>query len=369
MNLYFCDLCNESIPQADLDLGRAVRRGERLICVACEAAMSSGPDPATAPVIPNVAPRVESGASNSSSSIAAVALAFASVALISGIGAGAYFFWRLERETQISREQIADLEHAAPEHARTVSAALTDEAAARETEAAATRAALQALSERVQELEQADPAATALERRIDNLDARLGAFDDLASRVQHQGGVLDQLTAAMAEATDAKAASAPAPAAPAPQEAARPAAPPPSASAPGGALWEKWIADLKSPDSGTRWQAVQSLGGTRDPSVVPHLVPMLKDADIFVRMAACRHLDELGSVEAIPALIDALEDEEAIVREAALAALRSLSGQALPFDPNARDGDRSKRVKAWRDWWEGASKELLARGKSKPAKS
>ena len=30
----------------------------------------------------------------------------------------------------------------------------------------------------------------------------------------------------------------------------------------------------------------------------------------------------------------------------------------------ARDGDRSKRVKAWREWWEEASKELL--GKAKP---
>jgi hypothetical protein len=92
---------------------------------------------------------------------------------------------------------------------------------------------------------------------------------------------------------------------------------------------------------------------------------MLGDADIFVRMAACRHLGDIGSVEAIPALIDTLEDEEASVREAALVALRGLSGQSIPFDPLARDGDRSKRVKAWREWWEDASKELLERGKAR----
>jgi HEAT repeat protein len=109
---------------------------------------------------------------------------------------------------------------------------------------------------------------------------------------------------------------------------------------------------------------VQSLGDTHDVAVVPHLVPLLEDADIFVRMAACRYLGDLGGMEAVPALIDTLEDEEASVREAALVALRSLTTQTIPFDPLARDGDRSKRVKAWREWWEEASKELL--GKAKP---
>jgi len=53
MNVFFCDLCNESIPQADLDLGRAVRRNERLICAACEAAMSGGA-PLAAPAPPSL---------------------------------------------------------------------------------------------------------------------------------------------------------------------------------------------------------------------------------------------------------------------------------------------------------------------------
>ena len=108
---------------------------------------------------------------------------------------------------------------------------------------------------------------------------------------------------------------------------------------------------------------MQSLGKTRDPRVVPHLVPLLKDGDIFVRMAVARLLGELGSHTAIPALIDALEDEEVSVRESALVSLRTLSGQSFPFDPKARDGDRSKRVKAWRDWWEEAAKTLLGEGK------
>src|SRR6185503_1315066 len=120
MNVYFCDLCNESIPQADLDLGRAVRRNERLICAACEAAMSGGqsnlpPIPAPAPIPP--APAASS--SGSGSSVAAVALALASVALVVGVGAGAYLFWQQEQRFAELEQTLRDTQRAAPEHART----------------------------------------------------------------------------------------------------------------------------------------------------------------------------------------------------------------------------------------------------------
>src|SRR5688572_7688013 len=103
MDLYFCDLCNESIPQADLDLGRAVRRNDRLICVACESAMSSGsarPERPRAEVeVPQLVapapppPPPPPSTHSSSSSVPAVALAFASVALVAVVGASAYLYW------------------------------------------------------------------------------------------------------------------------------------------------------------------------------------------------------------------------------------------------------------------------------------
>lgn len=370
MNLYFCDLCNESIPQADLELGRAVRRNERLICAACEAAMHAGATrPESAPAGP-VAAHIAAPAApapapaSSSSSVAAVALAFSSVALVAGVGASAYLFWRLEQQATLLEQQIAELERAAPEPARTVSAALKEETGARESQAAELRSSLQALATRVQEVEQTAAGGAALERRIDKLDERLATLDDLASRVQHQTGAMDQLTLTVAELVAARARAAEHVAEPSRVAQSPSAAPAPLAPAPGNAPWQKWVPDLASPDSGTRWQAVQSLGDTHDVAVVSHLVPMLDDADIFVRMAACRYLGDLQGMEAVPALIDTLEDEEASVREAALVALHSLTKQSIPFDPLARDGDRSKRVKAWRDWWEEASKELL--GKAKP---
>jgi uncharacterized coiled-coil protein SlyX len=361
MNLYFCDLCNESIPQADLDLGRAVRRNERLICVACEAAMSGGAR--TQEVLPVDPPQVKVplAVTGASSPMAAVALAFSSVLLLASIGGGVYFFWRVERQEHEQRSALRDLERAAPEHARTVSAALSAEVTSRESEVANLRAQLAALTGRLQELEREDPALAAQARRIDKLDARLENLDDLASRVQHQGETLEELTARFEGLR--KRESAPEDVKPAGDPKPAKANDPAAQAATNATQLEKWLADLSSPDSGTRWQAVQALGGTHDPAVVPHLVPMLKDADIFVRMAACRHLGDLGSVEAIPGLIDTLEDEEASVREAALVALRALSGQSIPFDPHAKEGDRSKRVKAWRDWWEQSAKDALGKGK------
>jgi len=357
MNLHFCDLCNESIPQADLDLGRAVRRNERLICAACEAAMSG--KPSRAADLPGPPPVPVPGRDSGGSSVAAIALAFAAVALVAGVGASAYLYWRLEESEVTLRQRLVDLERSAPEPARTVSAALAEESRLRENELAEARTQIQALSQRMGELEQGNVQHAALERRMDKLDDRFQEVDDLASRVQHQSGVLDQLSADVAALGAAAAA-------PRPQPVVEPAAAraePPVAAAPETPSWERWVGDLASADSGTRWQAVQALGGTHDAAVVPHLLPMLSDGDIFVRMAACRHLGDLGSVAAIPALIDTLEDEEASVREAALVALRTLSGQSIPFDPMAREGDRSKRVKDWREWWEQASKDD---GKGKP---
>lgn len=374
MNLFFCDLCNESIPQADLDLGRAVRRNDRLICAACEAAMSgAAARPASTPAQVEspphlVAPAPPVATSSSSSSVAAVALAFASVALVAGVGASAYLFWRLEEQATRLEKQIADLERLAPEHALTVSAKLAEEVGERESDTAQARDLYQALSTRVQELEQSAADSAGLERRVERLDGRLAALDDLASRVQHQTGAMDQLTLTVAELVAARARAAEQ----APAESKQPlqsGAPAPLAPAPGNAAWQKWVPDLASPVPGTRWQAVQALGETHDVAVLAHLVPLLTDADIFVRMATCRSLSNLGGIEAVPALIDTLEDEEAAVRDAAIVALKGLTdaftNESLPFDPYARDGDRSKRVKAWREWWQEASKELLAKDKAR----
>jgi HEAT repeat protein len=117
------------------------------------------------------------------------------------------------------------------------------------------------------------------------------------------------------------------------------------------------VPDLGSPKAAVRWEAVDQIGQSRDPESVPFLVPMLKDADVFVRMATARVLGDIQVPAAVPALIDSLEDGEAAVREAALGALRVITGKDLRFDPLASDAERAKKVKAWRDWWKKVEEE------------
>ena len=40
MKILFCDLCNESVPQGDLDLGRAFMRKGRVVCGKCDKLMT-----------------------------------------------------------------------------------------------------------------------------------------------------------------------------------------------------------------------------------------------------------------------------------------------------------------------------------------
>ena len=51
-------------------------------------------------------------------------------------------------------------------------------------------------------------------------------------------------------------------------------------------------------------------------------------------------------------LIDTLSDPAPSVRNAAVSSLRILTEQNFRFDPLAKEADRNKRIRAWRDWWE-----------------
>ena len=126
-----------------------------------------------------------------------------------------------------------------------------------------------------------------------------------------------------------------------------------------GKSWERYLPDLKSDEEGIRVDAVIALGDTRDVDTVPHLLPMLDDGNLFVRMVAADALGKIGDPTAVPRLIETLEDERPAVRESALYALRAITGEDLGFDPTGSEGDRGKRVRAWRDWWSKNRSRLL----------
>jgi len=91
---------------------------------------------------------------------------------------------------------------------------------------------------------------------------------------------------------------------------------------------ESMTEDLKDPDPGIRYTAVETLGsyGRKAESAVPALIETLKDEDKNVRMQAAYSLAEIlpAGQTAIPALKEALKDKEPLVRNAAAYSLNRI---------------------------------------------
>ena len=375
MKIFFCDLCNESVPQGDLDEGRASLRKGRVICATCDRLMSAqeaqggfgassagggtatltAPAPASTSAATLAVPR-DLGRPDPAPRTSSTGVWLALVTLIFSAAAFALLVERITGlETQTLQEDralagdvrgltreleaaVADVGEQSGELELRFAGGLNDARRAAEERVAELSAQLSdarveiARSNEVVERlrgELAEERADAV-RRHDDLTGRLArAEEDLRYYAQR---LADLEMASLRPVTSGLS--------PAATEAA------------GAPAWQGLLADLASPLAGTRWQAVDALGEVDDPAVIEHLIPVLRDPDVFVRMAGARALEKRGAMDAVPALIDALEDPEAAVREAAFVALNSLTGRDFRFDPLAGDSDRAKRVKAWRDWWE-----------------
>lgn len=392
MKIHFCDLCNESVPQTDLDEGRAFLRKGRVICLSCDRSMShpegvgvpgappdggaSGADgpagPYGAATTSPAAPLTPTGAWGSPTHHtpgarprggggAGFGLGLIAILLIGAVG-----FWLNDRIDQldghVSREgrEVREDQHLLELRVNQSVQRVADGATAFELQMQQElrdqrgnidgrlregQDLARSLSEKVEglggrievmktsfdEVNRHDLELMRLQQKFTSLSdqiVQMGLeFDDLATRVANApavtggavGGVVGNGAAAEA--------------------------PPPA--------WIGLVEQLSSGNPSDRWQAVFALKETGDPAVAEYLVPVLKDEDLFIRMATATALGELGSPVAIPALIDALEDEESAVRLEAYSALKVLTKRDLPFDAISDDATaRTRRVKAWRDWWE-----------------
>jgi hypothetical protein len=372
MRVHFCDLCNESVPQGDLDAGKAVIRNGRVICSTCEGAMSAGEDKGAepAPVVPPGGPQTPARISptelparppKQAAAGAGLALAMALIALLACIGGGVYFFDRVEGNRAALRGQLAETRRLIARSSERTDERLTRgvEDLSSQSESLAGQIGVfgarldEASRHQFEAMEVLREDVSRLAERLRELDALVGAVERHEQELSKVGDTVAGLHAEVLLLGDRILAAAQLEAT-TPPETARIDEQNPS--------WWPLVARLASQSSDIRWQTIQDLGDTGDPAVAEHVVPMLKDPDIFVRMASARILEELRAVSAIPALIDALEDPEASVREAAAVALRSISGRDLRFDPDAKEAERARQIKAWRDWWKRAERDLLGQG-------
>jgi HEAT repeat protein len=379
MKIHFCDLCNESVPQTDIDEGRAIERKGRVICMSCDRAMShasggESPESSGHPSTASTESRALSSADSASVSAPSVPALPAAPAARSGSSAGlwvailallftAVAIGVLHRNMESLTAENARHEAALTESSRTVRSLMNRIEAADQRRGAqldkveSTMSAVRQVLDADRDQARAQSTArgremAALSQALAELRAELVAWREdsdrrIASHDAHLGRADDELRLL----TERFAAIETGPTLDADPTAA--------AGSNGGGVraWSGLLVDLASPNAGIRWQAVVGLGDTKDPEVVPSLLPMLTDKDVFVRMACARVLGDMGQNAAVPGLIDALEDAEAPVREAASIALRTVTGKDLRFDPLGNEADRAKKVKAWREWWKKLQEE------------
>jgi hypothetical protein len=394
MDIQFCDLCNESVPQVDLDEGRAFRRAGRIICNTCEKAMSEGHLSSAS---------MPAGGSGSSSSAAhsahsapsdwsggglAVAervsaprrvppsgkspiqlgpmpvvegtagVLFGAVALIFSVGATALVVDRVDTAvekleasqaritTDISRLEssvggmqvrVASMIEESETRAEAQREQRLGEVGGRlqevRTELAGLGTNLESMGSRL-DAAASDQARAERETaaRIDGVASRLAGMDEVTRFHQSTLIELEERLRAISQGGGLFAAA--------------------QVPAAGGApAWQPMLPDLSNAQAPIRLEAIYALGETQDLAVVPYVVPMLQDVDLFVRMAAARVLEDLDARSAVPALIDALEDPEPPVTESAMFALRKITGKTFDIEPNESPSERARKIKLWRKWW------------------
>lgn len=337
LEVYFCDLCNQSVPQTDLESRRAMRVKGKVIGACC---------------LPALRPAAGGGvAERRGGSGAAVLVA---VVTLAGIAAAAAFLdWRMSDEVGELSARVASLEERVrhgQERLNGVEEAVTEVGA---------RVDLDKVVGQVAGLEsRLDAVRASVDLRTSRLDEALVAAADaektaFAEQRGAVAGLRESIERLGGEVAMLRAMPRPAPAAVAPDVVSPPPVAVP-ASAPESGLpaeLQHHVAALSDADPGTRFSAVDKLLRSKEAKVLPALLPMAKDDNIFVRRLTVEGLRDFRSPDAVDALIVALSDVEPLVRVTANASLKVLTGQKFEFD-DASASTRAVSLRRWQEWWE-----------------
>ncbi len=386
MDIRFCDLCHESVPEADFSNGRASDLNGRVVCSQCEQAMGGGatlehskararptgaevaasmrPGPTAPDLKERQAARPTRRFDRAALLVALSAVAVAGfgtpllLARIEGVeGQLDASSRRLEEGRRRNRAERAaalrPVEVAVEEVAQRSAATVADlraklqdrmeslEVALERAEASALargdrlRATAEGLSTAITQVREEMARIRERDKEVMELSRVLGFHGDLLVKLEEQ---LRVATVAADSAAAGSAGGGTGTVAFGSNGGPRPS-------------WEKYIEDLASPDPGLRLDAVFALGQTKDLAVSQHVIPMLVDEDVFVRMVSAQVLGALRAKTAVPALIEALADARSAVREAAVVSLRTITGEQFNFEPAGRTQDRGRALEAWRSWW------------------
>ncbi|RMH04126.1 MAG: HEAT repeat domain-containing protein [Planctomycetota bacterium] len=341
--VHFCNLCDRSVPLAEVQDGSCARSGERLLCPDCLELLG------------------RAGLGRAGGGLAWAAL----VAALLGWAAAALLWWQLqvsgdelEGSLNLARGELDRAVAEAGERAAAGDAALAEDLSLVREEVLTLRRAQEDLAATVEGgfarlqsgLEALAPLAAAqdeLAQRFGRVEATLSVVEDRQrSNRANLDGLRDRIQALEA-ATAALAAAAP----PAEEE---------TFSGEVSALLRK----LQDEDPEVRYGALEKLSSIPDERLLPHLYPLLADPYEFTRFLAAHTFGEWDARPAVPHLIEALLDEVAFVREAAVRSLRRITGQNFGYQHDG-EGEQARAAREaayrqWKSWWEANGAAFLA---------
>jgi len=344
MKLFFCDICNESIPLQDIKENKSTTIKGKIFCRKCN------------PL--NELTGGESGGSSGAAGPAGGLLALVALLLVMTVAGLGYLIYDMkfsqEKPEAGRATAVADLESRVGD----LRAALTvmqkafeDLEDLREVpsrldsmqgEAASLSTNITRMSKDVSELQDGLVAVGKLRERVEGLSLKQ---DEASQKTSRLFASVEGIRTDLAEVSD------------------RPpvivSSGPPSSDdggpsgtsdvAPDGELLGV-IEKLGASDPMARWEAVDQIRRRRDQALVPHVLPLLDDGDTFVRAQAIYTLGELKAMKAVPKLVKLLRDEEIMIREEALTSLIVITGQNLKFDVTGSRSVREAGIRKWEQW-------------------
>lgn len=343
-DVHFCNLCDRSVPLADVQSGATVRLGDRLLCPDCHE------------LIARASGRGRGGGGLALAGLVAALFGWAAVVAVWLLAAG-----RLDGVDSGLAELRGDLGGDLERSAR----AAAEQTASLGQDLALLGGELRALRE-AQELQGED-----LRRELARLGSELDALTPLAGTVDQLGQRLARSEASVSVIEDRHTAFR------ANQEGLRDrvmrledqtkalaAAAPQAADSEFAPEVTALLRKLQDEDPEVRYGALEKLQAIQDERLLPSLYPLLGDPYEFTRFLAAHTFAEWDAKPAVPHLIEALLDEVAFVREAAVRALRRITGQNFGYQHDG-DGDAARAARQvayeqWKTWWSANGEAFLA---------
>ena len=330
--LYFCNVCQQSVPQVSLDTGNAIRHGDRVIC----------PDCADTLVI-----ATELEPSKREWSISPIVIVFFTITW----AVFAYMYVEQQRffdaVTASNKEAVSNNNRLSAANAE-LQSALENKIGDSATRAKIERDKLTSVIENgdnklrdalsrqanaLAEFESLPSQFSAMSSKLNLSQIEISTIAESAREIRAGQLVLrDKISAVERQVA----------AAPTPVDVEESSF---------DSRVQSILQDLESSDPNTRFAALEDIADHNDPNLVPYVAPLLYDSYEFCRYQAATTLRQWSALSATPQLIEALDDTFEFVRKEVNAALEAVTKNSVGYNHKDDDAARAVSQQAWRDWW------------------